>query len=83
MQLHLIHTTCKLKKLFPCKDKQPHLQKFDFIYQLKCDCDNRSETIRPILSKERYINTSLLLLLLLLWSIVYWTNQQKFDHQSQ
>ena len=38
MQLHLIHTTCKLKKLFLYKDKQPHLQQFNVIYQLKCDC---------------------------------------------
>ena len=38
MQPRLIHTTCKLKKLFPYKQKQPHLQQFSFIYQLKCDC---------------------------------------------
>ena len=38
MQSRLIHTTCKLKKLFPYKDKQPHLQQFNVIYQLKCDC---------------------------------------------
>ena len=38
MQLRLIHTTCKLKKLFPYKDKQPHLQQFNVIYQPKCDC---------------------------------------------
>ena len=38
MLLRLIHTTCKLKKLFPYKDKQPHLQQFNVIYQLKCDC---------------------------------------------
>ena len=38
MQLCLIDTTCKLKKLFPYKDKQPHLQQFDVIYQLKYDC---------------------------------------------
>ena len=38
MQLRLIHTTRKLKKLFPYKDKQPHLQQFNVIYQLKCDC---------------------------------------------
>ena len=38
MQLRLIHTTCKLKKLFPYKDKQPHLQQFNVIYQLNCDC---------------------------------------------
>ena len=37
MRLRLIDTTCKLKKLFPYKDKQPHLQQFDVIYQLKCD----------------------------------------------
>ena len=38
MQLGLLHTTCKLKKLFPYKDKQPNLQQFNVIYQLKCDC---------------------------------------------
>ena len=38
MQLRLIHTACKLKNLFPYKDKQPHLQQFNVIYQLKCDC---------------------------------------------
>ena len=38
MQLRLKDTTCKLKKLFPYKDKQPHLQQFNVIYQLKCDC---------------------------------------------
>ena len=38
MQLCLMHTICKLKKLFPYKDKQPHLQQFNIIYQLKCDC---------------------------------------------
>ena len=38
MQLRLIHTTCKLKKLFLYKDKQSHLQQFNVIYQLKCDC---------------------------------------------
>ena len=37
MRLRLIDTTCKLKKLFPYKDKQPHLQQFDVIYLLKCD----------------------------------------------
>ena len=26
-----------MKKLFPYKDKQPHLQQFNVIYQLKCD----------------------------------------------
>ena len=34
----LIHTICKLNKLFPYKYKQPHLQQFNVIYQLKCDC---------------------------------------------
>ena len=38
MQLRVIHTTCTLKKLFPYNDKQPHLQQFHIIYQLKCDC---------------------------------------------
>ena len=38
MQLSLIRTTCKLKKLFPYKDKQYHLQQFNVIYQLKYDC---------------------------------------------
>ena len=38
MQLRLIHTPCKLKKLFPYKDKQPYLQQLNDIYQLKCDC---------------------------------------------
>ena len=38
MQLRVIHTTCKLKKLFSDKDKQPYLQQFNVIYQLKCDC---------------------------------------------
>ena len=40
MQLRLMHTTYKLKKLFSYKDKQPHLQEFNVIYQLliKCDC---------------------------------------------
>ena len=38
MQLRLIHTICKLNKLFLYKDKQPHLQQFNVIYQLKCDC---------------------------------------------
>ena len=38
MQLRLMHTTCKLKKLFPYKDKQPHLQQFNVMHQLKCDC---------------------------------------------
>ena len=38
MKLRLIHTTCKLKKLFPYKDKQPHLQQFNVIYKLKYDC---------------------------------------------
>ena len=36
MQLRLIHTTCE--KLFPYKYKQPELQQFNVIYQLKCDC---------------------------------------------
>ena len=38
MQLRLMHTTYKLKKLFSYKDKQSHLQQFNVIYQLKCDC---------------------------------------------
>ena len=38
MQLSLLSTTCKFKKLFPYKDKQSYLQKFNVIYQLKYDC---------------------------------------------
>ena len=38
MQLLLKHTTCKLSELFQYYNKQPHLQQFNMIYQLKCDC---------------------------------------------
>ena len=64
MQLRLMHTTCKLKKLFPCKDKQPHLQQFKVIYQLKCDCGASciGQTGRNLITRLNNHNSDLALL---------------------
>ena len=45
-----IHTTCKREKLFPYKDKQPHLQQFNVTYQVKCDCEAELDQLHNFLS---------------------------------
>ena len=54
MQLRLIHTTCKWKKLFPYKDKKPHLHQFNVIYKLKCDCgaSHIGQTNRTLITRH-------------------------------
>ena len=47
MQQSLIHAICKLKKSFPYKDKQPHLQQFNVIYQPKSNCGAWTNRQKP------------------------------------
>ena len=57
----IMHAPCKLKKLFSYKDKQPHLQQFNVIYQLKCDCGASyiGQTGRNLITRLNYHNINL------------------------